>query len=204
MKQRYESWVHGNSVLLERLGSPNANSKASALGAYGGHMGDLLGTGDMGGAACFRLGWAARFVMVDLGNGNANKSANFWVHYAIPTPAVQSAERSLARKVMVNYESNDGDRLTMSISRMHVWDGNRKIFADDVVKRSRNDFNGGLAGTGTSRSSLVPTQVLSGNLGDQPIFFGLGVSLLISANTARDKYLEIRGVGVEFVGEDRT
>lgn len=202
MKKTYQSWVHGNSVLLERLGSPNATNKASALGTYGGHVGDLLGTGDMGGAACFRIGWAARFVMVDLGNGNANKSANFWVHYAVPTPAVQSDVQTLARNVMVNYESRNISEI--SIASLHVWDGNRRIFADDSVKRSGDGYDGNLPKQDYSRSIPDMNQLLTANLGDQPIFFGLSVSLLISANTARDEFLEIRGVGVEFVGEDRT
>lgn len=201
MKQNFQTWVHGNSVLLERVGAPSATNKPSALRVYGGHVGDLIGTGDMGGAACYRIGWAARFVMVDLGSGNAPKSGNFWVHYAIPTPAVHSGMRALANKIMVNYESRNISE--MAISRLHVWDGNRKIFADDSVVRSGDDFDGGIPGLGDSRSTPNMNQLLSEDLPNRPVFFGLGVSLLISATSARDEFLEIRSVGAEFICEDR-
>lgn len=202
MKQTYQSWVHGNSVLLERVGSPSATNKASALGAYGNHFGDVVGTGDMGGAACFRMGWAARFVMIDLGHGNAPKGGNFWVHYALPTPTIQSGVQTLARKVMVNFESSSISEIC--IARLHVWDGNRRIFANDSVERTGDGHDGGIPKQGNSRSIPDMNQLLTADFADQRIFFGLCVSLNISANTARDEFLEIRGVGLEYAGEDRT
>ena len=36
------------------------------------------------------------------------------------------------------------------------------------------------------------------NIPNCPVFFGLGVSMLIRANQAKDDFLEIRGVGVDF------
>lgn len=204
MRQNYESWVHGSSVLLERVGSPGAIDKASALSCYGGHYGDLLGTGDMGGAACFRIGWAARFVMLDLGNGNAPKSGSFWVHYAVPTFPIHSDTRSKAKRVFINYEVPRPSTISeLSIGSVHVWDGNRNILRADGVPRSADGFNGGISGTGTSAETGKKDRLLTVNV-NQDVFFGVGVSLHIEANTAKDGFLEIRGVGVEFESEDRT
>jgi hypothetical protein len=207
MRQTYESWVHGHSVLLERVGSVAAVNKDSVDRAYGRHAGDAVNIGDNGAAACFRIGWAARFVVVDLGEGDAPKSGNFWVHYAVPTFARHSGVRTRANRVFVNYESSNIREL--GIAALHVWDGNVRIFHNDAVPGSAVGFNGGIGGALTEATATPnPTRLLTVEIGssarERGIFLGVGVSLLISARSAKDSFLEIRGVGVEFSSEDRT
>jgi hypothetical protein len=206
MMQTYESWVHGHSVLLEREGSVRAGDRGSALSAYGGHFGDLLGLGGGAAAACFRLGWAARFVVFDDGEFEPPTTADFWVHYAVPTFAKHSGLRTRANRVFVNYESTNIGQL--SIAALHVWDGNVRIFHDDAVSSSVSP-NGGISGhlherTATPNPASFLTREIVGRAREDGIFLGVGVSLLISAKQAKDAFLEIRGVGVAFSSEDRT
>lgn len=193
----HASWVHGNSVLLERPGSPGVTGKASVHAAFDGDPGDIIDLDGYAGAACLRIGWGARFVIFDTGSKNYEKSGSFWCHYAIPTPVIEDGHRAHADTVLINYESRDIQEI--SIAAVHVWDGNRRIFADNSPIQSPNDFNGGIAGQ-TSNSSVSPnlSKLWRGNIRLQPIYFGLGVSLLIRAQRAKDTFLEIRSVGVDF------
>ena len=193
----YASWVHGNSVLLERVGAPNAKGKSSVKAAFRGDAGDIVDLGHNGGAACLRIGWAARFVIYDSGAKDYAKSGEFWGHYAIPTPVIEAGKRAEADTVLINYESTDINEI--SISAVHVWDGNKRIFADDSLTISADDFNGGISGY-TTNANATPnvSKLFRGNIRRRRIYFGIDVSLLIRANEAKNSYLEIRGVGIDF------
>lgn len=193
----HSSWVHGNSAFLEHPGSNSATNQRTVREAFNDKYGDLVLLGHSGGAACLRMGWGARFVILDVGRRNYGKSGEFWVHYAISTPVVEDGHRAQADTVLVNYESTDIQQI--KICEATVWDGNRRIFADHSVTPSANGYDGGIAGR-TSNSGTRPNtaKLWRGNIRRQDIFFGLQVSLKIQAHHARDNYLEIRGVGIEF------
>ena len=198
----YASWVHGNSFLLERVGASRALDRSSVRDAFLGSTGDII-DGDIvdfgayGGAACLRIGWAARFVIFDTGNGNLRKSGSFWCHYAIPTPVIEAGKRAEADTVLINYESTDISQI--SISAVHVWDGNKRIFVDDSPTRDADDFNGGISRY-TTNAGVTPngSKLFRGNIRRRPIYFGIGVSLRIRAHAAINNNLEIRGVGIDF------
>lgn len=191
----YSSWVHGHNVQLERVGSPDVRSKATAKRAFSGHSGDTVGLGDFGVAACVRIGWAARFVVFDDGSGNVAKSGRFWCHYAVPTPVVVAGRRAQADTVLVNWKSSD--RTGLFVAAVHVWDANKRIFADNSPPIG--DFDGGIDSR-TEDAAVAPVlgQLYRGDIPRRPVFFGVGVSLLIEAKGAIDDVLEIRSVGVDF------
>jgi hypothetical protein len=191
----YASWVHGHNVQLERVGAPNATGKSSVLSAFRGDPGDIVDLGGFASAACLRIGWAARFVVFDNGSQDLEKSGAFWCHYAIPTPVIEAGQRAEADTVLVNWDTSD--RADLFVSAVHVWDGNKRIFADDSPPIS--DFDGGIDGS-TTNAGVTPnlSQLYRGDIQRRPIFFGVGVSLLIEANGARNDVLEIRSVGVDF------
>lgn len=193
----YASWVHGTQVQLERRGAVQAKSKSTVNSAFNKSNGDLVYLGGSGRAACLRIGWAARFVVYDCGSKNYEKSGSFWCHYAIPTPVIEDGKRAQADTVLINYESSDINAL--SIGAVHVWDGNKRIFADNSPVMSADDFNGGIPGYSTNAGITPNTNRLwRGNIQKRPIYFGIGVSLLIKAQRAKDDYLEIRSVGIDF------
>lgn len=193
----YASWVHGNAALLERIGAPGVKTKSTVESAFHRSNGDLVYLGGSGRAACVRIGWAARFIVYDCGTKNYTKSGSFWVHYAIPTPVVEAGKRAQADTVLVNYESSDINAL--SIVSVHVWDGNKRIFADNSLTVSATDFNGGIPNH-TNTASKVPDigKLWTGNITKRNIYFGVSVSLNIKAHEAKNDYLEIRGVGIDF------
>lgn len=193
----YSSWVHGNSALLERNGSPGVKGKSSILSSFRGETGDIVYLGGEGSAACVRMGWGSRFVVFDSGSENYEKSGSFWCHFAIPTPVIEEGSRAQADTVLINYESSD--RQALNISAVTVWDGNRRIFADENPIIAGDDFDGGIPNQ-TSNSGIRPnlSRLWRGNISRQPIYFGVQVSLQIRAQRARDDILEVRSVGVDF------
>lgn len=173
----YAMWVHGNNVQLERIGATNVTGKQSVHKAFADRSGDTVTLGGYGAVACLRTGSAARFVVFDAGDKNFAKSGNFWVHYAIPTPVIVNNNRAKAVTVLVKFGSSDSQAL--SIAAVHVWDGNARIFRDDEPDTtSGSDYRGALDG--------------------RDIYLGIGVSIRIRAHEAKDDYLEIHGVGVDF------
>ncbi|MPZ17395.1 MAG: hypothetical protein GEV06_05735 [Luteitalea sp.] len=200
-----DSWVHGNSVLLERVGAPNARSKRTVRNALRNNVnidatGDIIHLGGHGAAACFRIGWASRFVIFDSGTEDQQKSGNFWCHFAIPTAiALNAGRRTVARELFINYETTDKDRL--DIRATHIWDGNRRIFANNRFVAPRLGADGGIRGHTTNANSTpttAPTRLSTQRLVPREIYFGVTVSLLIAAVSARGDFLEIRSVGVRF------
>ena len=193
----YASWVHGNSAFLEGIGAENAKDKDSVLAAFNGFHGDIVNLGGSAAAACVRFGAFARFVVYDSGSQNLPKSGAFWCHYAIPTPVIVADRRAEADTVRINYESSNISAL--SIAAVHVWDGNKRIFINDSPPVSADGFNGGIP-----KSILIPSanpnlaRIFAGDIQRRPIFFGVGVSLLIRAREARADFLEIRSVGIDF------
>ncbi|NEP02277.1 MAG: hypothetical protein F6K58_27200 [Symploca sp. SIO2E9] len=198
----YASWVHGNSVLLERVGAPSARGKSTVNAAFRGDPGDIIDLGSAASAACLRLGWAARFVIYDSGSENNPKSGSFWCHYAIPTPVIEAGARAEVDKVLINYETNNPRNI--NLQAVHVWDGNKRIFAVDNLNfingtTGDDEFDGGISGQ-TTNANITPnlSRLFVRNIQNRPVFFGLGVSILIRANRAKDDFLEIRGVGIDF------
>lgn len=110
---------------------------------------------------------------------------------------LEAGRRAEADTVLVNYESTNINAL--SISAIHVWDGNKRIFADDNPTISGDDYNGGISGS-TVNAGITPNtnRLWRGNIQRRPIYFGVGVSLLIKAQSAKNVWLEIRSVGIDF------
>ena len=88
--------------------------------------------------------------------------------YTIATPGAR------VKKVMVRSKPDNQDKIT--ITRIHMWDGNRRrVFADDNV-RDPSDYEGAL---------------------NQSYEMGLAVSLFGKATCANDYILRIFCVGAE-------
>lgn len=199
----HASWVHGSAVQLERPGAPSTTGGMSTVRRAFAHTGDGWFTGDIldlggyAGIACLRIGWAARFVAYDHGTADWPKSGYFWCHYPVPTPVIQAGSRARAQRVLINYSTTHLQALAPAA--IHVWDGNRRIFADNSPEVSADDFNGGIAEHTTHPGTRVATGDLwPGDLGNREVFFGLAVSIRIHAHRAREAYLEIRSVGIDF------
>jgi len=64
---KYASWIPGNSVLIEKRNAYQAIDKLSTYKITGPTFPDneVGPIGDWAAFACFRLGWAARFVVFD-------------------------------------------------------------------------------------------------------------------------------------------
>ena len=177
-------WTHGNAGMMEVPGAPRVNTKREIEDAFymfhkswgneplfftaGSDMVDLRGWGT---AAFLRMGFEGRVVVWDRGNNDGDKSGGFWLQYALPTIATPEAR---VRKVMVKSEPDNQDKIT--ITRIHMWDGNRRrVFADDSVS-DPSDYVGAF-----NRSYEM----------------GLAVSLYVRANKANDDILRIFSVGAE-------
>ena len=182
--------THGHSVVLERVGAPNAKGKKSVLDVFAGDAGDIvdLRTGHAS-AACLRIGWAARFVVFDDGSENRPKSGAFWCHLAVPTPhnfvsdvSGNCLTRFKPRAITGDWESTNPTRLF--IGAVHVWDGGvRRIHRDDSVPRRNQQYSKPINNAG------FVTQ-------------GLGVSLRVQAVDAKDDWLELRSVIIAFTGSE--
>lgn len=198
----YSSWTHGSSALLERVGSPNATGKDSVYKAFEGDTGDIVDLGQWSSAACLRMGWGARFVVIDTGSADNPQSGSFWCRYAIPTPVIEAGQRIKADKVLINYETKNPQNI--NIDAITVWDGNKRIFVDDNIHHALStqgddEYDGGISGyTTNAQASFNLSRLLSRNIVDRDVFFGLCVSIRIRAIQAKDDYLEIRSVGVDF------
>jgi hypothetical protein len=198
----HESWVHGTAVLLERNRSPEVVSDGTVKQAFaptgeGWFTGDIIDIGGYGAVACMRIGWAARFLAYDFGDEDRGKDGTFWCHYSVPVPAKVAGARSRAEKVMLNYETTDFQAIAPV--ELHVWDGNRRIFADSMPEAANDAFNGGIEER-TANSGQRPDagRLLERPLHKSEIFFGVLVSIRIGVNDSRNEQLEIRGVGIEF------
>lgn len=182
-QQIHGVWVHGHSVMFGR-------SKT-------GGGGDTL---DLGGSACvalMRLEWAARFTVYDCGDDDLAKPAEFWCHFAIPTPVTIGRQRARARTLRINYEANNNR--VFGIRKVHVWDGNMRIAADAQALTGNTVHNGGIHDH-MNYGSPDTSKLYRWPLRDREVFFGIGVSIFMKT-TGRSKgdTVEIRGVGVDFV-----
>lgn len=174
----FASWVHGHAIVLERgIFSP---SKAGVQAAFRDRLewdGDLIDFRNWGAIVASRLGWGARLVVFDYGSGNEQKSGAVWCHYAVPTPVIVSDRRARLRQVLIKHTTGSPQQL--AIVAVHVWDGDNRVFAmDNIVGMSPGVF-----------AQALP---------DQEVLWGMGVSLLVSANAARDVFIDIHAVGIDF------
>lgn len=198
----YSSWTHGSSALLERVGSPDAIDKYSVSDAFKGDFGDIVDLGLYSSVACLRMGWGSRFVVVDTGLSDYPRSGSFWCRYAIPTPVIEAGKRIKADKVLINYETQNPQKL--NIEAVTVWDGNKRIFVEDNIHsiastKGDDEYDGGISKrTTNSQASFDLSRLFSRNIIDRDVYFGLAVSIKIRAQDAKDNYLEIRSVGVDF------
>lgn len=200
----HSSWIHGNAVLLERNFSPDAKSDRTIRRSFapttdGWFEGDVIDLGEYGGVACLRMGWTARFVVFDHGDKDYPKSGWFWCHYAIPTPALVDGREVRARELSVNCATSDFQKIAMT--EIHVWDGNRRIFVESMGEASvtNRGNDGGIEDNTTDRGRTPNTdRLLKRPLGNERVFFGVLVSILVKANQAKNERLEIRGVGIDF------
>lgn len=175
-----EIWTHGNAGMMEVPNAPRVNTKTEAERAFlltksnaftFSAGSDMVDIGGWGTAGFLRIGFEGRVVVWDRGNGDLDKSGGFWLQYALPT--IVTPEVRL-RKVMVRSKPDNQDKIT--ISRIHVWDGNRaRLFADNSVN-DPSDYVGTI------------------NRGYE---MGLAVSLFVKADKANDDILKIFGVGAE-------
>jgi hypothetical protein len=187
--------VHGHSVVLERVGAPDATGKKSVHEIFAGNAGDIidLRTGHAS-AACLRIGRAARFVVFDNGTKNQPKSGAFWCHLAVPTPSqvayVSNEEGVFAtgfKPVNITGDWESNNPLTLFIDAVHVWHGGlRRVHRDDSVPR----------GNGTATRYFKP--FVNAPLVTQ----GLGASFRVRAVNARDNWLELRSVAIAFEGPE--
>lgn len=173
-------WIHGNAGMMEVPNAPRINTKPEIDKAFfmftkngftfsGGS--DLVDLGGWGTAAFLRMGFEGRVVVWDRGAKDGDKSGGFWLQYALPTIVTPEAR---VRKVMVKSKPDNQDKIT--ITRIHMWDGNRRrVFADDRV-RDPSDYTGSLS---------------------ERYEMGLAVSLFVRASRANDDVLKIFSVGAE-------
>lgn len=198
----YASWTHGNNALLERVGAPKVKGKDSVHSVFMGDYGDIVDLGQFSSVACLRMGWGARFVVYDTGSADNPQSGSFWCHYAIPTPVIEAGARAKADTVLINYETNKPRNI--NIDAVHVWDGNKRILAADNLQlinttKGDDEYDGGISGqTANSSTAINLSRLFRRNIVDRDVFFGIGVSILIRADQAKDDYIEIRSVGIDF------
>jgi hypothetical protein len=171
----FASWVHGHNLVLER--AVFTPGKAQVNAAFGRREwdGDLRDFGNSGAIAVSRLGWGARLVVFDYSSANNRKSGQVWCHYAVPTPVIVGGRRARLRQVLVRHTTPNPQQL--AIIAVHVWDGDTRVFTRDGIV-SPNPF-------------VAP-------LPDREVLWGMGVSLLVNANNARNVMLDVHAVGIDF------
>lgn len=201
----HTSWVHGNSVVLEHVGSGQATGKRSVYREIVRDYGDLVDLGRNGAASCLKTGGGSRFDIHDTKskkkkkNGEEKKdkpkSGSFWCHFAIPTPVFEGKPVH-TNTVLLNYQSSD--TASIVIEEVHVYDGNKRIFSHESPLLECDKFNGGISDTSVDSPRPDPSRIWKGDIRPEPVCFAVGVSLLIKANEVEDDFLEIRSVGVDF------
>jgi hypothetical protein len=179
---------------LERYTAPE---KDKIVGKFKEYDGDIVYLGGAGCVACMRVGWAARFTVYDCGTKNLPKSGSFWCHYAIPTPVIESGRRARAATLLIDYEASNNTRF--GIRKIHVWDGNTRIAANDHPATANSEHNGGIPGNRAGGPPPNTDRLLRLNLGRKEVYFGIGVSIQIAAQRSIGDILDIRSVGVDFL-----
>jgi hypothetical protein len=181
----FASWVHGHNVVLER--GVFAISKAGVFAAFRfaasqpfprGFDGDVVAFSSSGALAVSRLGSGAQFVVFDYGSQDRPKTGRVWCHYAVPTPVIVEDRRARLIRVLVDQHAQEAQQL--AIVAVHVWDGGNSIARFDNIV-------------------AMPSGLFIRDLPDVPVLRGMGVSLLIGANNAKNVKLDINAVGVDFL-----
>jgi hypothetical protein len=177
MAAKFSSWVHGHSVVVERAVTPHCKDAVDRAFVTREWDGDLVDLRDFGTLAVSRIGSGAQFVVFDHGIDDNPKSGLVWCHYSVPTPVMVGGLRSRLNQVYVKHTTNAPQQL--AITAVHVWDGPERRFQRDNIVAMDPNF----------QAPLVDDEVL----------FGIGVSLLLSANNAQNVAVTVHAVGVDFM-----
>lgn len=166
-------WVHGHSANIELTGSVRNNPLDNIgfkfdINAFGGSVTGLPWTFLLG----LRVGWGVEY------RGQAN--ADYWFHFAIPTPVIDDGVRSRFRRAMVLFTAGTG----VALSSVQVWDGPNRV--------ARRD---GLAIGGSNVSLLNERNSFA--LPDREVFWGVGISVLFHFADANTVTLHAAGIDFE-------
>jgi hypothetical protein len=175
----FTSWVHGHSVVLERgiLGDrPTKVDVMTALPTIN-WDGDLIDLRNSGVLVLSRIGFGARFVVFDRKKSNRPKSGTVWCHYAVPIPFTSNPSALRLWTLLISHNTPTSEQL--AITNVDIWDGVVRVHQSDTIEEMASPF-----------SMPLPLQQVN---------HGLGVSLLIRAENAKDTFLDIYSVGITFL-----
>lgn len=193
----YALWSHGNSGRIE--GSFHNGKDATSITqkivnkmrplrnlgilkspSNGGVPGDTIRLPGSTAATMIPTSAGAQFTIWDRGTRSKAKNAEFWVHYAIPSPVIVNSRRVTANKLLVKSTSTEAK---FYIQELEIWDANQRIFVKQGLKLWGPDKMHGFA---------IPKP--------KTVLFGLCVSIKIKGErVAADSILEISGVGIDMV-----
>lgn len=153
-----EMWVHGHSATIEvhRVG------RGPAEDVNGVPWTSVIG---------LRLGWGVVY------RGERN---DYWVHFAVPTPAVTDGVRARLRRVMLLFTADAG----VTLEAVHVWDGPDRAFTRDGLS---------VGGENVSLADGRNAFAIPGH----DVRWGIGVSAMFHFADAGDVTLHCAGVEFE-------
>ena len=137
-----------------------------------------------------RVGSGVRF------RGKRDRSV--WFHFPIPTPVIFRGstrdERARLSAVFVMWRTDGGSR----VKSVHVWDGAKdRLMTHDLD--AFGDFSGGTGQPG-SHPKLVPDRNAFTVGGDPPVFYGVGVSVLVQFPAGSDNgVITFTSAGADFI-----
>jgi hypothetical protein len=103
-----KSFIHGNSIIAERVGGATITSPGPLLSPDGIPWSDVVG---------LPRGWGKTY------RGKSNEEV--WFHAAIPTPAIDSSRQVRLNTVFMFFETEANNRSFMK--EVQVWDGKVRI-----------------------------------------------------------------------------
>jgi hypothetical protein len=150
-----KSFIHGNSIIAERVGGGNVSSPGPRLSPDGVPWSDVVG---------LPRGWGKTY------KGKRNEEV--WFHAAIPTPAIDSSREVRLNTVFLFFETEANNRSFMK--EVQVWDG--KISITHIQNlTSQGDLSMPQSGVNT----FDPREA---NNALHPMQFGVGISMLFHFN----------------------
>ncbi len=121
----------------------------------------------------FRVGGRSVF---RLGYGQDN-----WFHFAIPTPVIDDGVRVRLERFFVLYAAQPG----VQVVAAHIWDGPNRIQAYQ-----------GFAYTGNHSAAIDAQNSWAG--GGNPVFWGIGISVLVRNTGTADANIDFTTAGADF------